>query len=117
MGLPSFCNHTITVETPGKKTVHGSSVDDWSTSTSRTIDFCWVEPTTTDENNNRRDVTRATYDLLIPADADPPQPRDRVTHPLASGPYKVQGESMPVDSASGFLSHYFAVLERWKFNA
>ena len=113
--LPAFCEHVLTVITPGVKTVHGDDVDDWSAAavTSRTIDGCWVEPKSTDENNHRRDTTRAGYDILIPADETVPGPADKVLHPLAAGPFKVQGEVMEVPSADGGLDHYFMYVEKW----
>lgn len=117
--LPLFANHTITIESPGKKTVHGNPVDDWSTSTTRTIDYCWVESASlaaTEENTYRRDTTRAGFDILIPLDAVPPNSDDRIYHPLREGAYMVKGEAMPSPSPSGIVDHWFVYAERWKVN-
>lgn len=113
--LPAFCNHTLTVITPGVKSVHGDDVDDWSAAavTSRQIEGCWVEAKSTDENSHRRDTTRAGYDVLLPDTATPPTSADKVLHPLAAGPYRVEGEVMPVASADGGLNHFFMYVERW----
>lgn len=115
--LPAFCDHTITVVTPGVKLVHGNKIDDWTTATRRTIPGCWVEPKSTDENNHRRDVTRAGYDVLLPAEASPPSAADRVEHHLAAGPFRVEGEVMLVPSADGALDHFFMYIERWSNRA
>lgn len=120
MSLPAFCKHVLTVITPGVKTVHGDDVDDWKPSavTTRTISGCWVEPKSTEENNYRRDTTRAGFDILLPsplpAGAVLPTSRDRIQHPLGEGFYQVQGEVMPVPSSNGRLDHYFLYVERWK---
>lgn len=113
--LPAFCDHQLTVVTPGEKTVHGDTVDDWSESkiTVRTIENCWVEAKSTEENNMRRDVTRSGYDILIPDGVQLPTDRDRIRHPLSAGDYQVKGEVMPVISADGSLNHFFAYVERW----
>lgn len=117
--LPRFANHTITVESPGKKIVHGNPVDDWATATTRQIEGCWVEPASleaTEEKTYRRDTTRAGFDVLIPLDETPPDSDDRVYHPLREGPYAVRGEAMPNPSPSGNLDHWFVYVERWKVN-
>lgn len=116
MGLPWFAEHTLTVETPGKKLVHGNQVDDWTTFTTRQIKYCWVEASPSEENKYRRNTTRATFDVLIPAEAEPPDSRDRIRHPLKSGAYQVEGEAMPVTAASGRLDHFFCVVTKWKVN-
>lgn len=113
--LPSFCDHVVKVTAPGKRLVHGDDVDDWSPGavTVREIFGCWVEAKSSDENNHRRDTTRAGYDILIPGDAVPPTASDRVEHPLATGAYRVEGEPMQVHSADGSLDHWFIYVERW----
>lgn len=119
MPLPRFARHTLVVKTPGVKTVYGSDVDDWSPAkvTTRTLEFCWVQSKESDENNNRRDTTTETYDVLIPASKDPakrpPSSRDRLQHPLAAGDFTVNGKAMPVASATGALDHYFCNIKRW----
>lgn len=120
MSLPAFARHTLTIITPGVKVIHGDDVDDWSPGaiSVRQIERCWVEPRTTEENNYRRDTTRAGFDVLLPsplpAGVSLPTSRDRVRHPLGDGDYQVQGEVMPVQSATGRLDHYFMYVERWK---
>lgn len=120
MPLPrALARHTVVVKSPGKKTVYGSEVDDWTPAkvTSRSIPYCIVESKGTDENNNRRDTTTETFDVLIPAspnaDRRPPSSRDRITHPLASGDFVVNGKAMPVQSPDGRLDHYFCNVKRW----
>lgn len=119
MPLPrSLARHTVVVKSPGKKTVYGSEVDDWTPAkvTTRTIKFCVVESKGTDENNNRRDTTTETFDILIPAgvgELRPPSSRDRISHPLASGDFVVNGKAMPVVSPGGRLDHYFCNVKRW----
>lgn len=116
MSLPVFARHVLTVITPGVKEVHGDDVDDWSpvAVTIREIPRCWVESRTSEENNYRRDTTRAGFDILLPPGVELPTARDRIRHPLGDGDYKVQGEVMPVPSASGRLDHFFMYVERWK---
>lgn len=113
--LPAFCDHRLTVITPGEKEVHGDTVDNWDPAvvTTRFIEGCWVESKTTEENNMRRDVTRAGYDILFPDEAVLPTPKDRIRHPLATGDYQVKGEILAVRSADGALDHYFGYVERW----
>lgn len=117
--LPLFCNHTITIESPGKKIVHGNPIDDWSTSTTRQIEGCWVEPASlaaTEEKTYRRDTTKAGFDISIPPEAVPPESDDRIYHPLREGAYGVVGEAMPTPSPSGTMDHWSVYVERWKVN-
>lgn len=120
MPLPkNLAHHTLTIKSPGKRLVYGSEVDDWSPEkvTTRTLERCIVEAKSTDENNNRRDTTTETYDVLIPASKDeekrPPSSRDRIKHPLASGDFTVNGKAMPVADGRGRVDHYFCNVKRW----
>lgn len=120
MSLPrALARHTLTIKSPGTKTVYGAEVDDWAPAkvTTRTIKWCVVESKGTDEDNNRRDTTSETFDVLIPASTDPelrpPSSRDRIKHPLAAGDFTVNGKAMPVVSSDGRLDHYFCNMKRW----
>lgn len=116
MTLPrALAKHTLTIKSPGTKTVYGAEVDDWAAAkvTTRTIKWCVVESKGTDEDNNRRDTTSETFDVLIPAGGQPPSSRDKVRHPLAAGDFTVNGKAMPVVSSDGRLNHYFCNLKRW----
>ena len=108
--MPSFANETITVVTPGTRTVHGSTVDDWAAATRRDIDYCVVDSASTTELSERgRSTTQDACNVQLPVGAVPPTPQDKVILP-GRGEYRVQGEVQPITSPSGALdgSQFYA---------
>lgn len=69
--LPSFCRDTITRIRPGQKESRGSIIPDWTTSTTKDIEGCSMQPASTSLSQDGRVLGLLDeYTLFLPADAD-----------------------------------------------
>lgn len=114
MVLPSFARHTLTVITPGKRTVKGAQIDDWSegAASEREIRNCWTSPATAEElaDRSRQTETDAWHALLNPWET-PPATTDRVR--LANGGvYDVEGDPREEPSPAGGVANWRLFLVR-----
>ena len=102
---------TIIRVRPGKKTLRGSDIPDWSNSTRAIIEGCSVQPAGTSLSQDGR-VLALTDGLTayIPPDADV-KAGDRIEY--AGEVYTINGAPRAWPSASGGLDHIQLNLERW----
>lgn len=69
--LPSFCRDTVTRIRPGTQTLRGSTVPDWSKATTKDIEGCSMQPSTTSLSQDGRVLgIYDEYTLFAPSDSD-----------------------------------------------
>lgn len=69
--LPSFCRDKVTRLRPGTQTLRGSEVPDWSNQTTKDIEGCSMQPSTTSLSQDGRVLGLLDeYTLFAPSDAD-----------------------------------------------
>lgn len=112
MRLPKFARTTLTIKTPGTRTVHGSDVDDWANPTTREVRGALVVPAMTDELTKNRESVGEGFNVYVPA-KDRLEANQKITWRGADGDYSVQGKASPVPSPSGGYSHILYYVERW----
>lgn len=101
----------VTVTRPGTKASRGTTVADWSNSTTREVGGCWVgnPSTSTDTAREGRDSNvKAT--LYAPPGADLRR-GDKVTY--AGVAYAIDGEPLPYPSPLGGIDHIECPLVDW----
>lgn len=111
---PSFAKQTIRVITPGTKTVHGNSTDDWKNPAGNVpIEGCSVQPTTGSESTDHRDASLAQWQVFI-YDIDKGlaiTPRDHIKY----GALEFQIEGTPLAHVYGLSSDHIQILmNRWE---
>ena len=111
MALPSWASQTVTIIRPGTTTSRGSTIPDWTTSTSTTVTGCSVQPASTSLTQDGR--VQGIYDGMtayLPPGTDV-QEGDRITYDGLT--YTVDGTPRKWISATGQASNIQVNLKRW----
>lgn len=111
MALPSWFTQSVTRIRPGSTTSRGTTIPDWSNTTTATISGCSVQPAGTSLSQDGRVLgISESFTLYMPYGADV-QEGDRVTY--GDETYVVIGVPKPWISATGNLSNTQVTIERW----
>lgn len=104
MPLPSFAKDSITVVRPAKKTVRGTTVQDWTDAHRSTVKRCSVQPgdTTTDEAAARDAHASETATVYLPPSAKV-EAGDRVE--WDNGTWEIIGRVQEWRSPTGRVTH------------
>lgn len=110
--LPSFFQQDITVIRPGTTTSRGSTVYDWTKTTTHSITGCSVQPasTTLDINGRVLGISEGLT-AFIPYDSDV-QEGDRIVYD--GDTYTIEGVPQPSISPTGSISSIKLHLKRWE---
>lgn len=108
----SFADTTITRLRPTTRLDHGAQVSDWSDPESEPIGGCVVEPMSSLEISENRDLTLGARRILAPEGADVAA-TDRLEIPGERGQFEVVGEPLPRSSPTGALAHLEILANRW----
>lgn len=105
-------NQTVTVTSPGTRTVRGSSLPDWDNPVSVTVvGGCSVQPAGTSLDESGRWATMDGLTAYLPYTADV-KAGDRVTFDGLD--YAIEGEPRKWASPTGAVAHIFLNLKRWE---
>lgn len=109
--LPSFYRDTVTRVRPSTTTSRGSTIPDWSTTDSKQISGCHMQPGSTSLSLDGRVLGISDgYTCYMPADADVKAGDHIVFNGLT---YEINGDIRWWPSASGTMDHIQLNLMRW----
>lgn len=108
--LPSFCRDIVTRIRPSTKTSRGSTIFDWSTVSTLTIEGCSMQPASTTLSEDGRVLGISDlYTLFAPPDSDI-EAGDRIE--FNGKTYTVEGD-VRVQPAAHRLQHKQITLRRY----
>lgn len=110
--LPSWCNDTVTiVRANTSKTVRGSTVPDWSSTTETSVSGCSVQPASSTISEDGRVLGLADGMTAYLPNGTDVLVSDRVV--FDGNTYTIDGEPRVWRSPTGMRSHILLNLKRW----
>lgn len=109
--LPSFCRQTVKIIRPKTKTSRGSTIPDWSDTTTTVVNGCSVQPASTSLSEDGRVLgIMDGLTAYLPAGTDV-LAGDHVEY---NGlPYEIDGDPRVWVSATGAMDHILLNLKRY----
>lgn len=111
MALPSWCSQSITRVRPGTTTSRGSTIPDWTNTSTAVISGCSVQPASTGLSQDGRVLgINEGLTIYMPPGSDV-QAGDRIIY--QGKLYTIKGEPKTWQSPTGAVSSTQISVERW----